>query len=110
MQVPDKGDLVYLNFNPQSRHEQAGHRPALVLSPKLFNEATKFAVVCPITKQVKGYPFEVELPDGLAVGGVILTDQVRSLDWKPRNLKISGQAPQEVVEKCIKRIHAFLPL
>ncbi|ASK62255.1 mRNA-degrading endonuclease [Virgibacillus phasianinus] len=110
MEVPDKGDLVFLNFNPQSGHEQAGHRPAIVLSPQIFNQATKFAIICPITRQAKGYPFEVELPDGLDIGGVILTDQIRSLDWKSRGLKIRGHASAEVVEKCIKKIHAFLPL
>ncbi|MFZ3580380.1 type II toxin-antitoxin system PemK/MazF family toxin [Virgibacillus sp. DJP39] len=105
MQIPGKGDLVYLNFNPQS-----GHRPAIVLSDQSFNQATKFALVCPVTSKVKGYPFEVKLPEGLIIEGVILTDQIKSMDWKSRNLKIIGQAPLEVVEKCIKLLHTILPL
>lgn len=77
MIVPDRGDLVFINYNPQLGHEQARHRPAIILSPKLFNNGN-FSVVCPITKQTKGYPFEVELPDDLKVSGVILADQLRS--------------------------------
>ncbi|MEC5425863.1 type II toxin-antitoxin system PemK/MazF family toxin [Virgibacillus sp. C22-A2] len=107
MGVPDKGDLVFLNFTPQSGHEQAGYRPALVLSPKLFNQAA-FVVVCPITSKEKGYPFEVKIPDGLQVNGVILTDQLRSLDWRSRGLKIVDQAPVATVEECVELISTFL--
>lgn len=91
---PDRGDFVVISFTPQAGHEQAGWRNAIVLSPKLFNEATGFAAVCPITNQRKGYPFEVGLPsegialeDGFPVTGVILADQVKTLDWEARNLK-----------------------
>jgi mRNA interferase MazF len=108
MQAPDRGDLVYVNFNPQAGHEQAGTRPGIVLSPKPFNQLTGFAVVCPITRQQKGYPFEVALPSGLAVEGVILTDQVKSLDWRARRFQIVGQAPSEVVSDCLDLIHTFL--
>ena len=108
MLIPDKGDLVYINFNPQSGHEQAGHRPGIVLSPKTFNEVTGFAAVCPITNTVRGWGYEVQLPDGLAFQGVILTDQVKSLDWKARNLQIKGQAPEDMVEDCLAKIHTFL--
>lgn len=108
MIVPEKGDLVILGFDPQSGHEKSGVRPAIVLSPKKFNQITNFSVVCPITRQSKNYPFEVELPDGLAIEGVILTDQVKSIDRKSRSLKIKGQAPPEIVEKCIERIHTYL--
>lgn len=107
MGIPDKGDLVYLNFSPQSGHEQAGHRPALVLSPKLFNQAA-FLVACPITSKEKGHPFEVKVPDGLNVSGVILTDQLRSLDWRSRKLKIVDKAPAETVEECMDLISTFL--
>ena len=107
MSIPDKGDLVYLNFSPQSGHEQAGYRPALVLSPKLFNQDT-FVVVCPITSQEKGYPFEVKIPNGLDVNGVILTDQPRSLDWRSRGLKIVDKAPSATVEECMGLISTFL--
>ena len=108
MQIPARGDLVYVNFTPQSGHEQAGTRPGIVLSPKDFNEATGFAVVCPITRQEKGYPFEVALPDGLAIEGIVLTDQVKSLDWRSRQFNVKGQAPQEVVTDCLDLIHTFL--
>jgi mRNA interferase MazF len=102
MNIPEKGDLVYLNFNPQ-----AGHRPAIVLSPKLFNSG-KFAVVCPITNREKGYPFEVKIPDGNQITGVILTDQIRSLDWRSRNLKIVGNAPEDIVQECLDKISTFI--
>lgn len=105
--VPDTGDLVYLDFNPHSGHEQAGRCPAIVLSPRLFNEH-KFAIVCPITRQEKGYPFEVKIPEGVNVEGVILTDQVRSLDWRSRGLKVVGHAPPETVNNCLDLIHTLL--
>ena len=108
MSTPERGDLVYVNFNPQAGHEQAGVRPAIVLSPKAFNEVTGFAVVCPITRQQKGYPFEVALPSGLAIEGVILTDQVKSLDWHARHFYVRGHAPQQVVNDCFDLIHTFL--
>lgn len=108
MQVPDRGDLVYVNFHPQAGHEQDGRRPAIVLSPKAFNEVTKFAVVCPITSREKGYPFEVKLPEDLPIQGVILTDQVKSLDWRARRFRIEGRAPVEVVQECLDLIHTFL--
>ncbi|ADG07806.1 endoribonuclease MazF [Kyrpidia tusciae] len=108
MFVPERGDLVYVRFNPQAGHEQAGTRPAIVLSPKSFNAGTGFAVVCPITRQKKGYPFEVELPAGLSVEGVILTDQVKSLDWRARQFQLKDHAPDEVVMDCLDLISTFL--
>lgn len=108
MSTPDRGNLVYLCFNPQAGHEQTGTRPAIVLSPEAFNHVTGFAVVCPITRQQKGYPFEIALPSGLAIEGVILTDQVKSLDWRARQFSIKGQAPQDVVTDCLDIIHTFL--
>jgi mRNA interferase MazF len=107
-QVPDRGDLAYLNFNPQSGHEQAGRRPAIVLSPQAFNQATGFAVVSPITNQKKNYPFEVELPVGLLITGVVLADQVKSLDWLARNIDIVDKAPSHVVQEVLDKIHTFL--
>ncbi|WP_047981729.1 type II toxin-antitoxin system PemK/MazF family toxin [Ornithinibacillus contaminans] len=106
-QVPDKGDLVFLNFSPQSGHEQAGYRPAIVLSPKLFNRGA-FLFACPITSQEKGYPFEVKVPDGYKVNGVILTDQLRSLDWKSRNLKIVDKASDTTIQECLELISTFI--
>ncbi|MGZ9586433.1 type II toxin-antitoxin system PemK/MazF family toxin [Paenibacillus marinisediminis] len=108
MVIPKRGDLVTLNFNPQSGHEQAGRRPGLVLSPERFNEVTGFAVICPITSQQKGYPFEVELPEGLKVQGVILSDQIKNLDWKARELKIIDETPQDVVHQVLDRVRTFL--
>lgn len=120
--TPGRGDLIVLNFNPQAGHEQAGRRNAIVLSPKRFNELTGFLVVCPITNQKKGYPFEVALPeegiplthDGYPVTGVILTDQIKSLDWKARNLKIlkkfdpeDGQF-YEILDECLAKIQTYL--
>ncbi len=106
--APDRGDLVYLDFNPQSGHEQTGRRPAIVLSPRNFNEATGFAVFCPITRQEKGYPFEVVLSSDSAITGVILTDQVKSLDWRARHTQVEGQASEEIIQACIELIHTFI--
>ncbi len=78
--VPDCGDAIWLTFSPQTGHEQAGRRPALVLSPGVYNSKVGLAILCPVTDQAKGYPFEVRIPDGLEVAGVILADQVKSLD------------------------------
>lgn len=78
--VPDTGDLIWLDFNPQAGREQAGRRPVVVLSPRAYNHKSNLAIVCPITSQVKGYPFEVSVPEGLPIGGVILADHLKSLD------------------------------
>jgi mRNA interferase MazF len=95
--VPRRGDAVWLNFNPQSGHEQAGRRPALVLSPEEYNRKTGLAIFCPITSQVKGYPFEVKLPAGLPVNGVVLADQVKSFDWQMREAALIKKLPAQVV-------------
>ena len=86
-----------MDFDPQSGHEQAGRRPALVVSPSAYNEKIGLALLCPITNQVKGYPFEVALPKGTGVSGVILADQIKSLDWKSRNAEFNCNAPYDVV-------------
>ncbi len=106
--APERGDLIYLNFNPQSGHEQAGRRPGIVLSLREFNFGTGFAVVCPISSKRKGYPFEVLLPVGLDIEGVILCDQVKSLDWRGRHIEIKDRVPQIVVEDVLDKIHTFL--
>lgn len=106
--APDRGNLIQLQFNPQAGHEQGGHRPAIVLSPKLFNQITGFAAVCPITTKKKGYGYEIELPDGLAFHGVILTDQVKCLDWRARKIQMKDQAPDEITDDCIAKIQTFL--
>jgi mRNA interferase MazF len=106
--VPERGDLVFLNFNPQSGHEQAGHRPAIVLSPETFNRGTHFALVCPITSQKKGYPFEVDLPQSLSIEGVILTDQLKSLDWQAHHFHYKDKASSHVIDDCLKLIQTIL--
>jgi mRNA interferase MazF len=101
--IPESGDIVWVMFNPQAGHEQAGHRPALVLSPAAYNGKVGLAILCPITSQVKGYPFEVKIPEGLEVSGAILSDQVKSLDWKARKAEFACKLPfakfNEVVQK-----------
>ena len=82
--APDRGDVVWVSLNPQAGHEQAGRRPALVVSPRAYNRKVGLAVCCPITSRIKGYPFEVVVPEGLPVRGAVLSDQVRSLDWRAR--------------------------
>ena len=106
--VPGRGDLVWLQFNPQTGHEQAGHRPALVVSPGAYNRRVGLALCCPITSQVKGYPFEVALPTGLGVEGAILADQVKSLDWRVRKAKRIGRAPSEVLDETVGKILALV--
>ncbi len=106
--VPDRGDLIWLRFTPQAGHEQAGRRPALVLSPRRYNTKAGLALVCPVTSRVKGYPFEVPLPPGLAVEGVVLADQVRSLDWRARAAEKIARVPGEVVEETIGKLLALL--
>ena len=102
--VPDRGDVVWINLDPQAGHEQAGRRPAVVLSPASYNTKADLALICPITGQVKGYPFEVAIPPGLPVRGVVLSDQVKSLDWNARNAKLICRLPQAVVEKILAKL------
>jgi mRNA interferase MazF len=97
--TPARGDLVWINFDPQAGHEQAGQRPALVVSPASYNGKVGLALVCPITRQAKGYPFEVELPPESKVSGVVLADQVKSLDWRVRKATLRGHASEGVMEQ-----------
>lgn len=106
--IPDRGDYVVLNFHPQSGHEQTGRRTGIVLSPAIFNDLTGFALICPTTNTVRGWPYEVSIPVGEAVTGVILTDQQKNLDWRSRNIKIIGQASNDVVNECIAKIKTFI--
>jgi len=102
--TPERGDIVWLTFTPQAGHEQAGRRPALVLSPKAYNGKVGLAIFCPITSQIKGYPFEVALPQGLTVNGVILSDQVKSLDWKARKAEFVCKLPDILLTIVMKRL------
>jgi len=106
--VPERGDVVWVTFNPQAGHEQAGRRPAFVLSPKPYNGKVGLALLCPVTSQVKGYPFEVAIPDGLPVNGVILSDQVKSLDWRARRAEKACRLPDEVMGLVLQRVKALI--
>jgi len=101
--VPDRGDLIWLTFNPQAGHEQAGRRPALVLSPAAYNRKVGLLIACPVRSQAKGYPFEVQLPLHPAVSGVVLADQIRSLDWRARQATLICAAPPGVLEEAIAK-------
>ena len=105
--VPDRGDLVWLEFTPQAGSEQRGRRPALVLSPKSYNGKVGLALFCPLTAKVKGYPFEVELPHGYAVSGVVLADQLKSLDWRSRKVNFIERVTPNVMAMVTARV---LPL
>jgi mRNA interferase MazF len=105
--VPERGNLVWLNFDPQAGHEQAGRRPALVISPKPYNAKVGLAIFCPITSQVKGYPFEVVVTGG-TIRGAVLADQVKSLDWRARNTAFVEQAPEPVVAEVLGKLAALV--
>lgn len=106
--VPERGDAVWLSFTPQAGHEQAGRRPAIVLSPKSYNQKVGLAIFCPITNQIKGYPFEVILPKEVGVTGVILSDQVKSLDWRVRKAEFIGSLPEEVINEVLAKLSILL--
>lgn len=101
--IPEPGDIVWLEFNPQAGHEQAGHRPALVLSKRAYNEKTGLGIFCPITSKVKGYPFEVSLK-GKKISGAILSDQVKSLDWRARNVTFVEKSGEAVLKEVVSKV------
>ncbi len=107
--IPDTGDLVWITFIPQAGHEQAGRRPALVLSPAAYNGKVGLAILCLITSQVKGYPFEVLIPDGLEISGAILSDQVKSLDWKARKAEFSCKIPSTTFNEVVQKLSTLIP-
>jgi mRNA interferase MazF len=106
--VPQRGDLIWIDFDPQVGREQRGRRPALVLSPKQYNAKSSLALICPVTSKAKGYPFEVELPTGLEVEGVILADQLRSLDYHGRRARFISRLPVEKCQEVLGRAKALL--
>ncbi len=108
--IPDQGHLVWLTFTSQAGHEQAGRRPALVLSPHAYNGRVGLALCCPVTNRIKGYPFEVHIPDGLGMTGVILSDQVRCLDWRVRNVAFHSVLPVITLQDVLRKTHTLLPL
>jgi len=106
--IPSRGDIVWITFNPQAGHEQAGRRPALVLSPAVYNDKVGLAILCPITSQIKGYPFEVLIPDGLKTSGAILADQVKNLDWKVRQAELICQLPTATIDEVLQKLNPLL--
>jgi mRNA interferase MazF len=108
--VPERGDLIWLTFTPQAGREQAGRRPALVLSPALYNGKSDLAVVCPVTSHRKGYPFEVELPAGSPIRGCILSDHLKSLDWRRRQAEPIGRVRPDTLVQVINRVAPLLGL
>ena len=108
MAAPDRGDLVWIDFDPHSGHEQAGRRPALVLSPRAYHQVSPYAVVCPITHTVKGYPFEVPAPPDCGVTGAFLADHLKSLDWKVRQAEKIGRVPLSTLNEVLARLAPLL--
>ena len=106
--VPERGDVVWITLNPQAGHEQAGRRPAVVVSPRSYNGKVGLGLFCPITSQVKGYPFEVALPAGLPVKGVILADQVKSLDWRARQVEFAARLPAGASAEVVGKLAVLL--
>lgn len=106
--APDRGDAVWICFSAQAGHEQSGRRPALVLSPVAYNRKVGLAIFCPITSQIKGYPFEVVIPQGLKVTGAILSDQARNLDWKLRDAELITKLPTSVTVEILKKLRTLL--
>ena len=106
--VPDKGDIVWLEFTPQAGHKQAGRRPALVLSPRNYNERSSLALFCPVTSRVRGYPFEVQLPPSGPIIGVVLADQLRSQDWRARHAKFVVRASPQTVSEVQEKLGVLM--
>lgn len=106
--VPEAGDLIWLDFDPQAGHEQARRRPALVLSPRSYQVASRLALVCPISRSVKGYPFEVPVPEETGLVGVVLADHLRSVDWQARRASVAGRAPAALVSEVASLIKLLI--
>ena len=106
--IPERGDILWLTFDPQAGHEQAGRRPALVLSPAVYNRRAGLALVCPITNQAKGYPFEVALAEGSPISGVVLADHVKSADWAARRAQFAAKASAEVLAEVTAKLRPLL--
>jgi mRNA interferase MazF len=106
--VPQRGDVVWITLNPQAGHEQAGRRPVVVLSPAAYNAKVGLAILCPLTHQIKGYPFEVLIPAGLAITGAILSDQVKSLDWRARDAELICALPTTTMNQVLQKLNTLL--
>lgn len=106
--VPDRGDVVWLTFHPQAGHEQSGRRPAVTISPRAYNGKTNLGIFCPVTSQVKGYPYEVRVPAGVGVTGVILSDQVKSLDWEARQAEFICTLPEQTLSEILAKLRTLI--
>lgn len=106
--APERADVVWVTFNPQAGHEQAGRRPAVVISPRTYNGKVGLALLCPVTSSVKGYPFEVVVPQGLPVAGVVLSDQLKSLDWRARKAEYICTLPREAMKDILAKIRTLV--
>lgn len=106
--APDRGDLVWITFTPQAGHEQAGRRPAVVLSPRRYNAKAGLSLCCPVTNRSKGYPFEVQLPEGLGIDGAVLADHVKSLDWRARAVERVGRVPEATLTEIVGKLSTLL--
>lgn len=106
--VPRRGDAIWISLNPQAGHEQAGRRPAVVLSPESYNAKVGLGLFCPITGKVKGYPFEVRIPEGQEVSGVALSDQIKSLDWRARRAEFICHLPSATIGEVLAKARALL--
>ena len=106
--APERGDIIRLNFTPHQGHEHGFERPAIILSPIQYNTLTSLALMCPITCKSKGFRFEVQLLDGMKTVGVVLSDQIKSFDWKARQVKFIEQAPTELVEEVLAKVETLL--
>jgi mRNA interferase MazF len=107
--IPDRGDIIHINFTPQAGREQAGKRPALVLTPKIYNQKTRLAIMCPVTSHKKGYPFEVELVTKHSrVTGVVLVDHLKSLDWKERQAEFWDRIDTNTLDEVVAKIRPLI--
>jgi len=106
--IPARGDAVWITLNPQAGHDQAGRRPAVVLSPSAYNGKVGLAILCPITSQVKGYPFEVTIPSGSKLAGVVLADQVKNLDWRVRKAEFICKLPRKTTDEVLQKLGTLL--
>jgi len=104
--IPERGDIIWLEFDPQKGHEQKGRRPGIVLSKKEYNQKSNLAIICPITSKIKDYPFEVRINS--IIQGVILSDQIRSIDWKSRNAAFIEKIPEEILKEILENIDLLL--
>ena len=108
--IPERDDIVWLNFTPQSGHEQAGKRPTLVISPSSYNRKVGLALFFPITSRIEGYPFETILPSDLEIKGVVLSDQIKSLDWRARKIEFVCKVPENIIKEVVKRLNVLIKI